>query len=152
MEENKSKKSGGVPLILVIVILIVALVFGIVFSSWVGFTIGTIIGKALKWFFGLIKRGYYYICKAFAALLYRRQEFEADRFAVLLGYSQAMINFFQLLERTKQHAIQTSWIEDLLNDHPSNYRRVVEIQKLNNEINREERETNENLPYENPFK
>ena len=35
----------------VAIVLIVALVFGLIFSSWIGFTIGTIFGKAIKWCF-----------------------------------------------------------------------------------------------------
>jgi len=139
----------------VVIILIVALIFGLIFSSWIGFTVGAIFGKALKWCFGLITRAYYYTCKAFSSFLYRRQEYEADRFLAFLGkdYSRAMVNLFRLEERMERHAVQTSWIEDMLNDSPSRYRRTVQFERIEEEIERLEleRRSYEVMPYENPF-
>ena len=133
----------------------VALVFGMIFSSWIGFTAGAIIGKVLKWWFGLVMRAFYYITKVFSSFLCRRQAFEADRYCALLGkdYSRAMINMFHLEERMERHTVQTSWIEDLLDDSPSHYRRIVQFERMEEEIARiEQTEQNyEVMPYENPF-
>lgn len=137
------------------IVLVISILFSVFFSSWAGFTAGSISGKLLKFCFGLITRAFYYISKLFSAFLYRRQEFEADRYAALLGYSQAMINLFQLEERTEHHAVQTSWIEDLLNDHPSNYRRIIQFEKIEEEIARIQPITTNNsqiIPYQNPFR
>jgi len=137
----------------VVTILIASLIFGIFFSSWVGFTVGTAIGKAVKWCFNLVMRAFYYISKAFSAFLCRRQAFEADRYTALLGYSRAMMSLFQLEERMERHAVQTSWIEDFLDDNPSHYRRIVQFERMEEEIARlEQIEHNyEVMPYENPF-
>lgn len=137
----------------VAIILIVALIFGMIFSSWIGFTVGTIMGKAIKWCFGLVMRAFYYTTKVFSAFLCRRQAFEADRYTALLGYSRAMVGMFRLEERMERHAVQTSWIEDLLDDSPSHYRRIVQFERMEEEITRlEQNEHNyEVMPYENPF-
>ena len=137
----------------VAIILIVALIFGMIFSSWIGFTVGTIIGKAIKWCFGLVMRAFYYTTKVFSSFLCRRQAFEADRYTALLGYSRAMVGMFRLEERMERHAVQTSWIEDLLDDSPSHYRRIVQFERMEEEIARlEQSEQNyEIMPYENLF-
>lgn len=134
----------------VAIILIASLIFGMIFSSWIGFTVGTMIGKAIKWCFGLVMRAFYYITKAFSAFLCRRQAFEADRYTALLGYSSAMVSLFRLEERMERHAVQTSWIEDLLDDSPSHYRRTVQFERMEEEISRLE-QNYEVMPYENPF-
>lgn len=137
----------------VAIILIVALIFGLIFSSWIGFTVGAITGKAIKRCFGLVMRVFYYITKVFSSFLCRRQSFEADRFTALLGYSRAMVSMFRLEERMEQHAVQTSWIEDLLDDSPSHYRRIVQYERMEEEIARLEHTgyNYEALPFENPF-
>ncbi|MBQ9111577.1 MAG: M48 family metalloprotease [Oscillospiraceae bacterium] len=137
----------------VVIVLMMALLFGLIFSSWVGFTAGAIFGKILKGGCGLVSRAFYYISKAFSAFLYRRQEYEADRYTALLGYSRAMVNLFRLEERMEQHAVQVSWIEELLDDHPSNYRRTVQFERMEEEIAKleKERQGYEIKPYENPF-
>lgn len=139
----------------VAIILIVALIFGLIFSSWIGFTVGTLFGKAIKWCFSLVMRAFYYVSKAFSAFLCRRQNFEADRFVALIGkdYSRAMVNMFRLEERMERHAVQRSWIEDLLDDNPSHYRRTVQFERIEEEIARLEqtRQNHELMPYENPF-
>ena len=124
-----------------------------IFSSWIGFTVGTIMGKAIKWLFGLVMRAFYYTTKVFSSFLCRRQAFEADRYTALLGYSRAMVGMFRLEERMERHAVQTSWIEDLLDDSPSHYRRIVQFERMEEEIARlEQAEHNyEVMPYENPF-
>lgn len=134
-------------------ILIVTIIFGIIFSSWIGFTAGTVTGKIIKWCFNLVMRAFYYISKAFSAFLCRRQVFEADRYTALLGYSRAMVSLFQLEERMERHTNQTSWIEELLDDSPSHYRRIVQFERMEEEIARlEQTEHNyEVMPYENPF-
>lgn len=137
----------------VAVVLIAALIFGLIFSSWIGFTAAALLGKAAKGFIQLVRRIYYYFFKAFSAFLYRRQEFEADRYTALLGYSRAMVGFFSLNERVERKAVQTSWMEDLLNDHPSDYRRIVQFEKMSEQIVllEQARREEELLLDDNPF-
>ena len=137
----------------VAIILIAALIFGLIFSSWIGFTVGAISGKVIKQCFGLVMRAFYYITKIISSFLCRRQSFEADRFTALLGYSRAMVSMFRLEERMERHAVQTSWIEDLLDDSPSHYRRIVQYERMEEEIARFEQTgyNYEALPFENPF-
>lgn len=137
----------------VAVVLLLALIFGLIFSSWVGFTVGTIFGKVMKWCFDLMMRVYYYISKAFSSFLCRCQEFEADRFVSQLNYSRAMVNLFQLEERMEHHAIQKSWIEDLLDDSPSHYRRTVQLERMEEAIARHQQEHGNQIvvPYDNPL-
>lgn len=138
----------GVALVLIMVIL-----FSIIFSAWAGFAVGTMIGKVLKFFSKLITSIFYYTTKAFSAFLCRRQEFEADRYAAILGYSFAIINIIHLIEQHERHSIQTSWIEELLNDHPSAYRRIAHIERLEAKLSEIEH-INQNrnvILYENPF-
>lgn len=137
----------------VVIILIAVIIFSIIFSAWAGFAIGTMIGKLLKFLSKLIISAFYYTSKVFSVLLCRRQELEADRFAVLLGYSNAIVNLFYLKEQLERHAVQTTWIEDLLNNCPSNYRRIAQIEKIQAQITRLEQEqlNREMIIYENPF-
>lgn len=136
----------------IITVLIIVIIFGVVFSSCVGFTIGTFVGKLMKHFFRLFICVFNFVSRLFAAFLYRRQEFEADRFAVLLEYGRSMINFFTLEEHTEHSAIQTSWIENLLNDHPSNYRRIVQIERFEEKINIQESKSSYIQSFDNLFK
>ncbi len=71
----------------VVIIFIVILIFGMIFSFWIGFTAGTIIGRAIKWVSSILMRAFYHITKVLSSFLCRRQAFEADRYTALLGYS-----------------------------------------------------------------
>lgn len=135
------------------IVLLAVIVFGMIFSSWTGFIMGSVFGKVLKKFFGLLLRSYYYICKGFAAFIYKRQAFEADRYSGLLGYSNGMRSYLRLMERMDQRAVQTSWTEDLLNDKPSNYRRISQFDRIEEEISRQEaeRENHRITHHNNPF-
>jgi Uri superfamily endonuclease len=64
-----------------------------------------------------------------------------------------MVGMFRLEERMERHAVQTSWIEDFLDDSPSHYRRIVQFERMEEEIAwLEQAEQNyEVMPYENPF-
>lgn len=139
----------------VVIIIICILIFGIIFSAWIGFAVGTIIGKAIKFCFGFAIRVFYYATKLFSSFLCRRQAFEADRYCALLGndYSRALINMLCLEERMERRAVQTSWIEDLLDDNPSNYRRIVQLERMEEKIAdlEQQRLNNKLVPYENPF-
>ena len=136
-----------------VIVLISAVVFGIIFSACAGFIMGSVIGKALKKIFGLLLRVYYYICKAISAALCKKQVYEAYRYSALLGYSSGMRYYLRLLERTDQRAVQTSWAEDLLNDQPSNYRIMAQLDRIEAEISRQETERgNHQITYQNnPF-
>lgn len=136
-----------------VIVLVTVIIFGLIFSSWIGFTAGTFLGKAMHNLNRIAVRAFYYICKGCSAFLYRRQEFESDRFAGLLGYSNAMISLINLNERMNRRAVQTSWTEDLLNKHPSDYLRIVQFERIKDEIDRAEQqyENNGDLPYNNPF-
>lgn len=133
------------------VILITALIFGMFFSSWIGYTIGTTAGKAIKKCFSLILRGFYYVHKTISALLCRCQNFEADNYSVWLGYANGLLTLLQLQESRQRYAIETSWIEDLLCCEPSHYRRASHILNLKHEIDMLEEAGYEALPYENLF-
>lgn len=135
----------------IVVFIIVALIIGLLFSLWLGFIAGGYAVKFIKACFRLFTRGLYYVTKLFSAFLSRRQENEADRYSCLLGYGNAMICFFRLSERAERHAVEKSWIEDLLSDHSTNYVRANRIERLQDEINRQEEERFGALPYENPF-
>jgi Zn-dependent protease with chaperone function len=135
----------------IVVFLIVALLVGLLFSSWLGVIAGGYAFKFIKSCFKLFTRGFYYITKLFSAFLSRRQENEADRYACLLGYGSALLNFFRLAERVERHSVEKSWIEDLLSEHPTNYIRTNRIERMQEVISRQEEELHESLPYENPF-
>lgn len=136
-----------------VIVLVAALVFGIIFSSWIGYIMGSVVGKGVKKMFGLFMRLYYYIFKIFSAFLYRVQENEADRYVGILRYSGSMISFLHLSERMERHSVQTSWVEDLLNDHPSKYRRIVRLERIEEEISGQERMMNpyQMIHHDNPF-
>lgn len=135
----------------IVIFLIVALLVGLLFSSWLGVIAGGYAFKFIKSCFKLFTRGFYYVTKLLSAFLSRRQENEADRYACLLGYGSALLNFFRLAERVERHSVEKSWIEDLLSEHPTNYVRANRIERMQEAINRQEEELHEALPYENPF-
>lgn len=134
-----------------VIVLIAVLLFSLIFSSFIGFTAGVFTAKMAKSVSKLVTRVFCFISTAFSAFFCRCQDYEADRFAVLLGYSSAMLNLFRLEERTERRVVQTSWIEDLINEHPSNYRRSVQIERLEEIINKQSINEYEALPYNNPF-
>lgn len=92
-----------------------------------------LISKLLKGMFNIIFRIYHFILNAFAAILFRIQELEADKLSIRLGYTNSMKALLEYVSRQSDNTHMT-WTEIILNDHPSVYKRLARIEKIERQI------------------
>lgn len=136
-------------LILNVYIFAIALVIGIIIAAVVrkseGILIGGLIFGILRRVKNLILRMLLFLMQAMTMLLSRYCEFKADEFAVCLGYADQLKQFLRLTANDNRRW-SSGLAGKLLESHPSEAKRIANIQKLQNQMD-ESREEDFLLPF-----
>lgn len=124
----------------------IALIIGVIIAIFGGgttvFFVGSLVGQFLSKIKDIILRFNVFVMKALQSLLSRFTELKADEFATRLGYGEQLKQFLKL---TYQSRKMESISSRLLSTHPSDSKRIGNIQKIQNQL--QQRGELTNLPF-----
>ena len=122
--------------VLSIYVFMIALIIGVIIAIFGGGTTGFFVGSLVGRFLNV------FVMKALQSLLSRFTELKADEFATRLGYGEQLKQFLRL---TYQSRKMESISSRLLSTHPSDSKRIGNIQKIQNQL--QQRGELTNLPF-----
>lgn len=116
-------------------VLAIALFIGIIVAIFgggtAGFLAGSLVGRLLGGVKNLILKAGLFMMRALQGLLSRHTELKADEFSTRLGYGEQLKQFLRLTYERK-NAMSIS--AQLLSTHPSDSKRIGNIQRIQNQM------------------
>ena len=121
--------------VLSVYILIIAIVIGLIVAiiggGTAGLIAGSLVGRFLKMIKDIILKSNMFIMKALQGLLSRFTELKADEFATRLGYGEQLKQFLKISYQSRK---MESLSSRLLSTHPSDRKRISNIQRIQNKL------------------
>lgn len=116
---------------ILLIVLMAGLLAAFIGNGMTGIITGSVISRILGKIKNLFMRVSLFCMNAFQMVLSRQTEFKADEFAVRLGYGEQLKQFLRLTYNNRKNMSLT---EQLLSSHPSDSKRIANIQKIQNEL------------------
>lgn len=115
--------------------LFIGILVAVIGNSTAGFLVGSFVGRFLGKIKDLILRANLFFMNVLQSLLSRYTEYKADEFAVRLNYGEQLKQFLRL---TYESRSMESLSARLLSSHPSDSKRIGNIQRIQNQMNENE--------------